>query len=879
MGKPSRLRKPFLTILASIFALAVILYTGLWMYFNRWLPSVELGFDEQFVASGRYERVTNVRKDSPAERAGLEREDRILAIDGAPLESTYTLSDMWAARHAGQAVELTVQRPPASAIFHLNGVLRAAHATSTEGGISQRLGQDILNTYPTGFLVVGLVVLFLRPEDPNAWLLALTFASFIAVPRPNSFRGMGSLARPFALAYRAIFDSLLGAFFLFFFSVFPTRSPLDRRAPWLKWVGLGIGISAALPGLDVGDPGTPSVLIRLIGNNPANFLRLSCLYGLIVLGLVSLVLNAFSARTPEARRKIRVLLWGTLAGVVPGTLLYMAGDFLTFHWPFWLGVVVVLLLWLLPISFAYAVIKHRVLEIPVLLRRSARYLLVQRGFTILLTLVSVAATLAFAVSFERFLEPLTGNAVPGVIALGTGFGTLLLWTGMQVHRGVGGRIDRAFFRNSYDARMILEDLAEKTRKATRREELAGLLAGEISQALHPTFLFIYLERKDGLLYSQGDSACPAPESLSPDSPLLRRLAREGGPWEVSAEEPEGNVDFSALGAHRPECLVPMRGDADRLRGLIVLGARLSEEPYSREDRRLLATVASQAGVVLEKIRLAEEMAERMEAERRAAQEMDFARQVQARLFPQKLPQLRTLEYAGGCVQARQVGGDYYDFLDFGAGRLGLVLADIAGKGVSGALLMANLQANLRSQYALAMEDLPGLLGSVNRLFHESTADESYATLFFGDYSDENRVLRYANCGHNPPFLVRAGGGVERLTATATVIGLFEDWKCEIRDVPLNPGDTLVIYTDGVTEAANAAGEEFGEERLCEIIRRERHQPAGRLMEVIGAAVREFSVGEQADDVTMVVARGREPLETSPVTLLATDLAAGGAPRL
>jgi serine phosphatase RsbU (regulator of sigma subunit) len=427
--------------------------------------------------------------------------------------------------------------------------------------------------------------------------------------------------------------------------------------------------------------------------------------------------------------------------------------------------------------------------------------------------------------------------------------------------------------------MILEDLAEKTRKATRREELAGLLAGEISQALHPTFLFIYLERKDGLLYSQGDSACPAPESLSPDSPLLRRLAREGGPWEVSAEEPEGNVDFSALGAHRPECLVPMRGDADRLRGLIVLGARLSEEPYSREDRRLLATVASQAGVVLEKIRLAEEMAERMEAERRAAQEMDFARQVQARLFPQKLPQLRTLEYAGGCVQARQVGGDYYDFLDFGAGRLGLVLADIAGKGVSGALLMANLQANLRSQYALAMEDLPGLLGSVNRLFHESTADESYATLFFGDYSDENRVLRYANCGHNPPFLVRAGGGVERLTATATVIGLFEDWKCEIRDVPLNPGDTLVIYTDGVTEAANAAGEEFGEERLCEIIRRERHQPAGRLMEVIGAAVREFSVGEQADDVTMVVARGREPLETSPVTLFATDLAAGGAPRL
>ncbi|HUI40810.1 MAG TPA: SpoIIE family protein phosphatase [Terriglobia bacterium] len=856
IGKTPRLRKPLLATLAAIFAAAVILYTGIWIYFSQWLPPVELGFDEQYVASGSYELVTGVRKDSPAERAGLQPGDRILKIDGHPLESTYALGDMWAVRHPGQAVDLTVQRPPAAAVVHLTGVLRAATTISTEGGITQHLGEDLLKIYPIGFLVVGLVVLILRPEDPNAWLLALMFAAFIAVPRPNSYTGMGPALRPFALAYRAIFDSMLAGFFYYFFSIFPTRSPLDQRASWLKWVGLGIGISVALPGLDVGDPRSPETLIRLIGAKPANVLRMSYLYGFVGLGLLSLVLNAFSAGTPETRRKIRVLLWGTLAGVVPSTLLLLANEFVGYRWPFWLVGIVVLLLWLLPVSFAYAVIKHRVLEIPVLLRRSARYLLVQRGFTILLALVSVAATLAFAVSFERYLEPVTGAGVPGVIALGTGFGTLLLWTGMQVHRGVGGRIDRAFFRNSYDARMILEELAERTRKTSRREELAGLLAGEISQALHPSFLFIYLERRDGLLYFARDGAGPAPESLSPDSPLLQQLARHSGPWEVPAAPSEGDVDLSDLGPVRPECLVPMRGDADRLRGVIVLGARLSEEPYSREDRRLLASVASQAGVALEKIRLAEEIAERMEAERRSAQEMDFARQVQARLFPQKLPQLKTLEYAGGCVQARQVGGDYYDFLDFGAGRMGLVLADIAGKGVSGALLMANLQANLRSQYALAMADLPGLLGSVNRLFHESTADESYATLFFGDYSDEHRVLRYANCGHNPPFLMRADGSVERLAATATVIGLFDDWACPIRETRLNPGDTLVVYTDGVTEAANAAGDEFGEDRLVEIVRAERHRPAQQLMEAISTAVRQFSAGEQADDVTLVVARGR-----------------------
>ena len=133
-----------------------------------------------------------------------------------------------------------------------------------------------------------------------------------------------------------------------------------------------------------------------------------------------------------------------------------------------------------------------------------------------------------------------------------------------------------------------------------------------------------------------------------------------------------------------------------------------------------------------------------------------------------------------------MGGDYYDFLELRPGRLALVLADIAGKGVSGALLMANLQANLRSQYAMAVDDLPRLLASVNRLFYENTDDASYATLFFADYDDSSRKLRYANCGHLPPLLLRARGSsqdqvseapkVEWLRSTCTVMGLFEAWQ-------------------------------------------------------------------------------------------------------
>jgi serine phosphatase RsbU (regulator of sigma subunit) len=286
----------------------------------------------------------------------------------------------------------------------------------------------------------------------------------------------------------------------------------------------------------------------------------------------------------------------------------------------------------------------------------------------------------------------------------------------------------------------------------------------------------------------------------------------------------------------------------------VLGPRLSEEPYSNEDKHLLDSVASQAGITLENIDFAEKMAERMEAERKAAMEIDIARRVQARLFPQNLPRLETLEYVGGCVQARQVGGDYYDFLDMGPGVLGIVLADISGKGMSGALLMANLQANLRSQYAVACEDLPRLLQSVNRLFYENTTDESYATMFFGVYDDSCRSLRYANCGHIAPLLLRRDGTLQRLTSTTTVLGLFLKWESTIEEVKLLPGDLLVICTDGVTEAPNPRAEEYGERRLAELIRRNRDFPVNELMAAIQAGVEEFSGATQADDITLIVAR-------------------------
>lgn len=248
-------------------------------------------------------------------------------------------------------------------------------------------------------------------------------------------------------------------------------------------------------------------------------------------------------------------------------------------------------------------------------------------------------------------------------------------------------------------------------------------------------------------------------------------------------------------------------------------------------------------------------AEKLEAERRTAQELEIAKQVQARLFPQIRPQLQTVEYAGTCLQARQVGGDYFDFLNLGPQRLGLIIGDVSGKGIAAALLMANLQASLRSQSSLAFDQPQALLRSINRLFYDNTSDSAYASLLFAEYDDATRRLRFVNCGHLSGLLLRRNGDVELLESTSTLLGLFQEWDCSVQEKELFPGDLLALYTDGVTEASNDRGEEFGERLLIEALRQHRELSCQALLAAIVDGVRRFSP-EQHDDITAIVAKFR-----------------------
>jgi sigma-B regulation protein RsbU (phosphoserine phosphatase) len=299
--------------------------------------------------------------------------------------------------------------------------------------------------------------------------------------------------------------------------------------------------------------------------------------------------------------------------------------------------------------------------------------------------------------------------------------------------------------------------------------------------------------------------------------MLASLEDQGNTAPVVVMTAWGNVDLAVEAMRRGAC-------------------DFVQKPW--DNNRLLATIRKQA-----------------EPERRRHSELEIAANVQQKMFPRKSLLLDSLDYAGHCVPAREVGGDYYDFLEVSDRSIGFVLADVSGKGVPAALLMANLQACFRSQAPEALQRPSEMLRIVNKHFYESTTAERFATLFFGIYDDRTRKLRYVNCGHCPPFLLRADGEIDRLEPTATPLGAFANWKCREAEAELRVGDTLLLYSDGVTEAGIEGVEEFGEDRLAHALRVNQWQPAEALVQAIVDDVADFSAGSRSDDVTVVGLRG------------------------
>jgi serine phosphatase RsbU (regulator of sigma subunit) len=296
--------------------------------------------------------------------------------------------------------------------------------------------------------------------------------------------------------------------------------------------------------------------------------------------------------------------------------------------------------------------------------------------------------------------------------------------------------------------------------------------------------------------------------------------------------------------------VPLQTN-DKVIGLINVDSRSFARPFTPDDLDLLTVLANVAAIRIENQRLAQVEIQKQLISR----DLEQAAEIQRRLLPREAPVVPGYEIAGHNLPCQTVGGDYFDFFPYVDGRIGLVLGDVAGKGMPAALLMTALKGGVQVLLGEAPDDVPSLMSRLDRVVAGNFPRNRFVSLFFGLLDPASGELTYCNAGHNPPFLVRADRSIERLTSCGTILGIFPDQGYEVKRTRLEPGDVLTLFSDGVTEENNPGGEEFGEERLARLLLAKGPGGAVGLVEGIRQAVLAWAAGAMAtDDVTVVVAR-------------------------
>jgi sigma-B regulation protein RsbU (phosphoserine phosphatase) len=301
-------------------------------------------------------------------------------------------------------------------------------------------------------------------------------------------------------------------------------------------------------------------------------------------------------------------------------------------------------------------------------------------------------------------------------------------------------------------------------------------------------------------------------------------------------------------ATRSEIAVPIPGAHETIGALNLESDRLGA--FGDEDLEILHVFADAASAAIGRAMLHRELMER----RRVEHQMRLAQEVQARLLPAGPPRLAGYDVAGTCLPTFEIGGDYYDFIALSENQLGLVIADVSGKGIAAALNMTAFRSVLRSQ-ARRRREPSHLANRLNELMPDATGDSAYVTCVYAVLDPGDGALVYTNCGHNPPLLARAGGRVERLECGGFPLGIFSDSRYETGVVTLAPGDVLMFYTDGVVEGDDAGGHEFGTERLASVLARSRHLGAGDIVDAVVRATREYCGSASfSDDFTVMLVR-------------------------
>lgn len=855
----------------------------------------------------RHGTVMMIYPDGPAEHAGLRRGEQIVSIDGVDLANGDGITALARRVRHGQTLAYRVERGGKQRDIPVQ------FGSPTDSVVF--LGVFGVTCFVAFvYLAIGLFVFWRKPRDARGLIFfAMTLcaaATFINVSiiqvEAISSRGFAvsqptfdEIARPLMLAGTSIFFAPL---LLHFALVFPRRRPvLARGRAFWQWIygyplyvlGVGIlfgGFVSLASRMDTshGDAGF-KLLIRICGAAfaIAGILALArialamrrlgakegvyqrpvaamtstfvFLVGLIaaasyvagkgqapmITGVASVVLvfcvmasfgayplatfislfRSYREAGVEERRQLKWPLWGTMIAVGTRVVLYLlglvVGLLITFRNDVTVSnimmmgpdVLAKLIYLIIPLSFAVAILKYRLMNIDVIIRRTVLYTILS-AIVLFVYVVLVAGVGSLVVHFTAVKNQtmvIASTIFVGLIAI-------------PLRNKLQRMVDHNLFRERRDFSLALRNISS----AIGGGELQVFLqksAEEVQQAVQSRFVLIALR-------SETHYGAAAKVGIADE--ILQSLQIPFA--EFPEDAPETAPALQRLGA---EHVIPLREHGGIL-GFLALGSRLSDQQYAPDDVQFLTAAAQQLALGIENVRL-------------RGEETDFAqaRAMQQILLPTRFPLIDGYGISGMWQPARSVGGDYFDTIGLGDGKVAVCIADVAGKGMPAALMMANLQAAVKAT-AVPGLDPAELCDKVNRVVAGNLAGGKFITFFYGIVDAAAQTFTYSNAGHNQPILVRADGSVERLTTGGPALcRLFRNEPHASATVPLRSGDRLVLFTDGASEARQGE-EEFGEERVVATVVANRHLSAEALQNVLAGAIATFCGGNLGDDLTLVV---------------------------
>jgi sigma-B regulation protein RsbU (phosphoserine phosphatase) len=800
---------------------------------------------------------------------GLHKGDEVLSVNGKPFRGLGDWFEVSRDTPIGQNITVVVRSSDLAQPGERSINLPVERTRPDSWEILADLTLQFL--IPALSVALGFWVAFLRPRDPMALLLLALMLTFPHIFETFKVQGWPPGWREAAEFYHAFLGSMLPVFMFLFGRYFPEPfqhgSRQEKLWKYMTWfLALPYAILSMLGVVSsVGSLGSYRAVAALEhATHPFDRITQILAYFLIGAFFAALGTKYGLTQSPDTKRRLRILYWGSTAAWTPGLLLVITGlirhKSLAETYPQWFIILMLVPLVLFPLTLAYVIVVQKAMDVSLVVRQGLQYALARTG-TRMIQVVAIGIVLVMG--FRMAGDP-NRNRPQRIAVLVVGMAAV--FTIRRAGDRLRAWIDHRFFREAYDTEQVLTDLSDQVRTIVEPKSLLETVASRISQTLHVPRVAVLL---GGELYKPAfamgysdlsDLSFPRTagtvEVLRRQKEPARVYLNNQDSWlyrEDSVDDAE-RAKLTKLGA---ELLLPL-AVRDKLLGFISLGPKRSEEPYTGSDVRLLKSVAAQTGLALENADLMRKISDEVAQRERLNREVEIAREVQERLFPQKLPAVRGLDYAAFCRPALAVGGDYYDFLALPQGNLGVAIGDVSGKGIAAALMMASLQASLRGEATRAPEDLAAAIANINRLVYDSSASNRYATFFYGQYNPATGRFDYVNAGHNAPMVFRCkqdNWEVTRLEVGGTVIGLVETFPYQQGSVTMMPGDTLVAFTDGISEAMNHSDHEWGETALIHSVEGCNGLSAKEALNRIFHDCDQFVAGaKQHDDMTLLVLR-------------------------